>query len=198
MVRGSRHRQTESSCSARSPPRSPSCSEVDSLSRHCCHPCSRSHRYLRLIHWLPCFTVCISLEPLFDIFILTLIFLLSQLNMEKVQFDTQNHGRQGGDNFGEGNLDTSMISSFGLNATTIVSNTNVSSSTEEGKGFGDALLIFLTDLASRKELPQVLSLSLGSLSAASCDLLRTEAVKKGVSAEKCNEFLQSQRQVLHV
>jgi len=117
------------------------------------------------------------------------------LNMDKVLFDTQNHGRQGGDNFGEGDLDTSMISSFGLNATTIVSNTNVSSSTEEGKGFGDALLIFLTDLASRKELPQVLSLSLGSLSPASCDLLCTEAVKKGVSAEKCNEFLQSQRQV---
>lgn len=117
------------------------------------------------------------------------------LNMDKVKFDTQNHGQPGGDNFGEGDLDTSMISSFGLNATTIVSNTNVSSSTEEGKGFGEAMLLFLTDLAQRQELPQVLSLSLGSLSAASCDLLCAEAVKQGVSAQKCNQFLQEQRQV---
>ena len=117
------------------------------------------------------------------------------LNMDKVRFDTQNHGQPGGDNFGEGDLDTSMISSFGLNATTIVSNTNVSSSTEEGKGFGEAMLLFLTDLAQRDQLPQVLSLSLGSLSAASCDLLCAEASKKGVTAQECNKFLQDQRQV---
>ncbi len=50
-----------------------------------------------------------------------------KLNMDKVKFDTANHGRAGGDNYGEGNLDTEMISSFGLNAETIVSNTNTSS-----------------------------------------------------------------------
>lgn len=78
-----------------------------------------------------------------------------KLNMEKVVFDTANHGVPGGDNFGEGNLDVSMIASFGLNVTTIVSNTNVSSSTEEGDGFGAALLDFLLDLPGRKSVPQV-------------------------------------------
>jgi len=54
------------------------------------------------------------------------------LDVSKVIFDTQNHGQSGGDNYGEGNLDTQMIYSFGLNANTIVSNTNTSSATEEG------------------------------------------------------------------
>eukprot|EP00656_Telonema_subtile_P053436 TRINITY_DN7754_c0_g1_i1.p1 TRINITY_DN7754_c0_g1~~TRINITY_DN7754_c0_g1_i1.p1 ORF type:complete len:243 (-),score=60.02 TRINITY_DN7754_c0_g1_i1:115-843(-) len=36
------------------------------------------------------------------------------LNMDKVNFDTQNHGHTG-DNYMEGNLDTQMISAFGLN-----------------------------------------------------------------------------------
>ena len=74
--------------------------------------------------------------------------------------------------------------SFGLNATTIVSNTNTSTSTEEvnsstpllvsfrrlvialvnvvfvlqGKGFGGALLDFVTELAGRDTLPQVWAL----------------------------------------
>jgi hypothetical protein len=64
-------------------------------------------------------------------------------------------GVAGGDNFGEGNLDVSMIASFGLNVTTIVSNTNTSSSTEEGDGFGAALLDFLLELPTRATLPQV-------------------------------------------
>ena len=77
------------------------------------------------------------------------------LNLNKVHFDTQNHGEDGGDNFGEGNLDTKMISSFGLNVSTLVSNTNTSSSTEEGNGFGQAMLDFLVSLSNRKTLPQV-------------------------------------------
>jgi hypothetical protein len=92
------------------------------------------------------------------------------LNTKKVLFDTANHGQSGGDNYGEGNLDTQMVSTFGMNATIVVSNTNTSSSTEEGKGFGEAMLLFLTELSSRAKLPQILSLSLGSLSAYSCDL----------------------------
>ena len=117
------------------------------------------------------------------------------LNLDKVQFDTKNHGEQGGDNFGEGNLDTQMITSFGLNITTVVSNTNASMSTEEGQGFGLALLDFLTELASRKTVPHVLSLSLGSLSAFSCDLLCEKAQDMGHSKEDCNAYLQTQRQV---
>ena len=76
------------------------------------------------------------------------------MNTAKVNFDTENHGEQGGDNFGEGTLDVHMIASFGLNVSTLVSNTNTSSSTEEGSGFGLALLDFLTQLASRDTVPQ--------------------------------------------
>ena len=117
------------------------------------------------------------------------------LNLSKVKFDTENHGTPGGDNWGEGNLDVAMITSFGLNVETIVSNTNTSSSTEEGKGFGLALLDFITQLASREKVPQVLSISLGSLSAYSCDLLCEKAVDKGFDLSKCQAFLQDQRQV---
>lgn len=116
------------------------------------------------------------------------------LNMSRIKFDTPNHGETGGDNYGEGNLDVQMITSFGLNVETIVSNTNTSASTEEGSGFGLALLDFLTELASRSELPQVLSISLGSESAASCDLL-CEGIKARFSLEECNSYLQRQRQV---
>eukprot|EP00928_Gymnodinium_smaydae_P003251 TRINITY_DN11165_c0_g1_i2.p1 TRINITY_DN11165_c0_g1~~TRINITY_DN11165_c0_g1_i2.p1 ORF type:complete len:426 (+),score=82.54 TRINITY_DN11165_c0_g1_i2:96-1373(+) len=116
------------------------------------------------------------------------------LNMEKVKFDTSIHGREG-DNFGEGNLDTQMIASFGLNVETLVSNTNDSISTEEGNGFGQALLNFLTELAAREKLPHVLSMSLGSLEASSCDLLCSEAAKMGHTMDECQEYLQQQRQV---
>jgi hypothetical protein len=88
-----------------------------------------------------------------------------------------------------------MISAFGLNVSTLVSNTNTSSSTEEGFGFGQALLDFLTELAARPLLPRVLSISLGSLSASSCRILCDEAVKQGHTRAECNNFLQEQRQV---
>lgn len=117
------------------------------------------------------------------------------LDMSKIKFDTQNHGQSGGDNYGEGNLDTQMISAFGLNVETLVSNTNTSSSTEEGVGFGQAMLDFVTELSSRSTIPQVLSLSLGSLSAASCKLLCDAAVKEGHSQQECQSYIQQQRQV---
>jgi len=117
------------------------------------------------------------------------------LNVSRVVFDTPNHGKAGGDNFGEGNLDAKMIASFGLNVRTLVSNTNASASTEEGEGFGQALLDFVTEVATRDTLPQVLSMSLGSLGAYACDTLCSEAVKKGFTMEKCRSYLQDQRQV---
>lgn len=46
------------------------------------------------------------------------------------------------------------------------------------------------------KVPDVLSMSLGSLSGASCDLLCSEAAKEGHSEKDCNDFLQQQRQVL--
>ena len=81
-------------------------------------------------------------------------------------------------------------------ASTLVSNTNTSVSTEESDGFGLALLDFVTGLASRKTVPHVLSLSLGSLSARSFTLLCEEAVKTGeVTLKDCESYLQQQRQV---
>jgi len=118
------------------------------------------------------------------------------INTDKIFFDTDNHGSAGGDNFMEGQLDTNMITAFGLNVTTIVSNTNTSASTEETTGFGAALLDFLVDLAAREVVPQVLSMSLGSLSAASCDLLCEMAVETyGHTSEECSDYMASQRQV---
>ena len=116
------------------------------------------------------------------------------LNVDKVHTDGFK-GKEGGDNFGEGSLDITMIASFGLNVSTLVSNTNTSMSTEEGAGFGQAMLDFVTSLAERKELPQVLSLSLGSLSPHSCSLLCSEAVKRGKTLAACQAFMQTQRQV---
>ena len=118
------------------------------------------------------------------------------LNVDKVLYDTAHHGVPGGDNFGEGTLDTHMTAAFGLNATTIVSNTNTSMSTEESDGFGLAMLDFITELAGRPQVPHVLSLSLGSLSAYSCDLLCSEAAKTGdVTLAECRSYLEKQRQV---
>lgn len=117
------------------------------------------------------------------------------INLDKVVFDTENHGKNGGDNFGEGQLDVKMSSSFGLNATTLVSNTNTSASTEETTGFGAALLDFLTALPNRDTLPQVLSMSLGSLSSASCELLCTEAATMGHTLKECQAYIAKQRQV---
>ena len=58
------------------------------------------------------------------------------------------------------------------------------------------MLDFVTELASREVVPHVLSLSLGSLSPYSCDLLCTKAVASGgVTLPKCQAFLQTQRPV---
>merc|ERR1712048_1331849 len=58
-----------------------------------------------------------------------------------------------------------------------------------------ALLDFVTQLQSRPVVPQGLSLSLGSLSAYSCDLLISEAQKAGFSEKEARQYLQEQRQV---
>jgi len=117
------------------------------------------------------------------------------INLAKVKFDTPNHGTPGGDNFGEGQLDVRMITAFGLNVTTLVSNTNTSASTEETTGFGVALLDFVAELSARPAIPHVLSMSLGSLSAASCALLCSEVSKMGFTQQQCSDYMATQRQV---
>lgn len=82
-------------------------------------------------------------------------------------------GQPGGDNFGEASLDVDTIVGSGQGVATQVANTNTSQSTEEGPGFGAALLGFVLKLSnmSDAELPAVVSMSLGSLSYDSCRVL---------------------------
>ena len=91
-----------------------------------------------------------------------------------------------------GTNDSAMISAFGLNVTTLVSNTNTSASTEESTGFGVALLDFVTELSSRQTVPHVLSMSLGSLNDASCSLLCNEVSKMGFTVQDCNNYMATQ------
>ncbi|KAL6049457.1 Peptidase S53 domain-containing protein [Balamuthia mandrillaris] len=105
-------------------------------------------------------------------------------------------GLPGGDNFGEATLDVSYITALAPGVKTIVSNTNNTPSTEEGQGFGAAMVYFLSDLASRESVPYVLSLSLGSLSWDSVDLMCSKVQETGqFSYKECMEYLQQQRQV---
>lgn len=124
---------------------------------------------------------------------------------------TQYPGTPGGDNWGEGTLDTTYITSFGGGITTLVVNSNTSESTEEGNGFGYAFLaeiISLNQLSLTKStfllseyptipsLPLVLSLSLGSLSWDSCDFMCKTLSQQGTyTYQQCADYLQTQRQV---
>lgn len=109
------------------------------------------------------------------------------------------HGRPGGDNFGEATLDTQTITSSGLGVETVVANTDNSSSAEESTGFGPALLGFTGLLlnTSDSELPRVVSMSLGSLSWASCNLMCEKASAIGnFSMADCLHYVQDEtRQV---
>ena len=85
-------------------------------------------------------------------------------DLSDVEFDTEHHGKEGGDNCQivmlslcravrlanpesitiadvEGTLDTTYISTFGKGTRTLVSNTNVSMATEEGEGQGIATVL---------------------------------------------------------
>jgi len=113
------------------------------------------------------------------------------------------NGTVGGDNFYEATLDVTYITSMGLDGTTLVANTNDSSTTEETTGFGYALLAFSELLASSGSsdsalpLPAVVSMSLGSLSYDSCALLCSTLVDESdlYTQEDCDEYMATQRQV---
>eukprot|EP00659_Diplonema_papillatum_P015574 gene15574-23773_t len=116
----------------------------------------------------------------------------------RLLFEGYAHGNQtAGDNYGEASLDADIITGMAPGATTTVSNTNNTSPPEEGPGFGYAQLAFLRQLAAQDTLPGVVSLSLGSLTWRSCDMLCRRAVESGVSNyTACLEFVQyDQRQV---
>lgn len=107
-------------------------------------------------------------------------------------------GTPGGDNFGEATLDITYASSMALGLTSYVSNTNNASNTEWSTGFGTAMYAFFSALAVGSSVPTVLSLSLGSLSWDSCNLLCTQVpvVSNGTfTVAECQQYMTSQRQV---
>lgn len=114
-----------------------------------------------------------------------------------VKFDIHNVWKgKTGDNFVEGTLDASYSAAMAPGVLTVVANTNTSAATEDGEAFGAALLAFLVDLNGRDDVPNVLSMSLGSLSFGSCDKMCTAlAAHGGHTYKQCWAFLQSQRQV---
>jgi subtilase family serine protease len=106
-------------------------------------------------------------------------------------------GVPGGDNFGEATLDVQTITGIGQGILTYVYNTDNSTSTEEGPGFGPALQNFVTNLANQEQVPNVISMSLGSLSWYSCNLMCTKVAEGGkTSYSECIKYVEyDQRQV---
>jgi len=107
-------------------------------------------------------------------------------------------GQPGGDNFGEGTLDATYITSMAPGVETLVMNTNTSMSTEEGPGFGYALENFvLLNMAQSHDIPLVLSMSLGSLSWDSCHQMCLLGAATGqITYASCLQYVQyTQRQV---
>ena len=118
-------------------------------------------------------------------------------SVDDITYGTAHHGVEGGDNFLEGTLDTTYISSFAPGVRTINSNTNISMATEEGEAQGVATVFAMEAIAARAtDLPLVLSLSLGSLGYASCDAICTQyAEDTGRPYSECHAYIQEQRQV---
>lgn len=76
-----------------------------------------------------------------------------------------------GDNYKEGCLDSEYITGMGNGIRTVVSNTDSSADAEQGLGYGRALATQVAALSNSASIPLVLSLSIGSLSFASCQRL---------------------------
>ena len=113
-----------------------------------------------------------------------------------ISFDEANVWKgQTGKNFVEGELDASYISAMAPGVKTLVVNPNTSAATESGEAFGASLLAFLVELNSRAEVPNVLSMSLGSLSFGACNKVCNALASKGShSYEDCWNYLQTQFQ----
>jgi len=105
-------------------------------------------------------------------------------------------GTPGGDNFVEGTLDISYITGIGQGIHSICDNTNDTSSTETSTGFGYALMGYLSELAAAKTVPTLISMSLGSLSWDSCNILCEKvAADSHYSYNECSKYLYGLRQV---
>lgn len=118
-------------------------------------------------------------------------------NISKVSLDKDSTWKgKTGDNTVESMLDTEYISGMTGNVRTLVSNTNTTASTSGSTGFGIALLHFVvSDLGTRTtDLPLVLSMSLGSLSYASCERMCSLLAKQGTYTDaQCWDYLSNQQ-----
>ena len=93
-------------------------------------------------------------------------------------------------------LDIEYIAAMAPGVKTLVANPNTSTATEAGEAFGAALLAWVVELNGRASLPNVISMSLGSLSFGSCDKMCTALVAQGgYSYSQCWSYLQTQFQV---
>uniref|UniRef100_A0A7S4MF68 Peptidase S53 domain-containing protein n=1 Tax=Vannella robusta TaxID=1487602 RepID=A0A7S4MF68_9EUKA len=105
-------------------------------------------------------------------------------------------GNPTGDNYVEATLDIQYLSAMAPQMESACVNTDNSTDAEGGAGFGPAMLQFAMNINAMSNPPNVISLSLGSLSWASCDLMCTQAQALGAgSYSDCLTYVQSQFQV---
>jgi len=105
-------------------------------------------------------------------------------------------GDSTGDNYVEATLDIQYITAMAPQMHSACVNTDNNTNAEGSTGFGSAFLQFATDINSMDDPPNVISLSLGSLSWASCNILCTQAVAQGAGTlEQCQQYVSSQFQV---
>lgn len=102
-----------------------------------------------------------------------------------------------GDNFVEGQLDNQYITGLAPQILTTSYNNDNSSSAEASTGFGPAMVSFLEGLAASSTQPDILSISLGSLSYSSCNLLCELYAENYVPGgyDDCTSYTASQFQV---
>jgi len=105
-------------------------------------------------------------------------------------------GDSNGDNYVEATLDIQYLSAMAPGMDSACVNTNNATDTEGSTGFGNALLEFAVQVNEMNSPPNVISMSLGSLSWASCNLLCTQASLMGASTySDCLNYVQGQFQV---
>eukprot|EP01094_Clydonella_sp_ATCC50884_P024068 TRINITY_DN5939_c0_g1_i1.p1 TRINITY_DN5939_c0_g1~~TRINITY_DN5939_c0_g1_i1.p1 ORF type:complete len:363 (+),score=100.16 TRINITY_DN5939_c0_g1_i1:484-1572(+) len=106
-------------------------------------------------------------------------------------------GKAGGANWVEATLDIQYVSGMGTGVRSFVVNSDNSSAAEAGGEFGPAFVRFSRELANNPSPPYTISISLGSLSWASCNKLCEEAVAMGASPsmQECTKYTRGLFQV---
>eukprot|EP01029_Cantina_marsupialis_P018682 TRINITY_DN4300_c0_g1_i1.p1 TRINITY_DN4300_c0_g1~~TRINITY_DN4300_c0_g1_i1.p1 ORF type:complete len:581 (+),score=192.63 TRINITY_DN4300_c0_g1_i1:44-1744(+) len=122
----------------------------------------------------------------------------SQMGIGSVKSDIMHIGFPGdsnGDNFIEGSLDTQYITAMGTGVRTYVFNNDIDPQSEWSTGFEAAMMHMTVSMSGADFLPPVLSISLGSLTLDSCNILCDHASEYGVGTQECFDYVGSLRQV---